>query len=229
VNPDGSTVCLSCGRTLPPAPSAGGSYGQQQPPQSWGSQPGGQPPSSYPPAGQTPSYPPANPYGGSYPPQQPGSFGTQPPAAPQPPSYGNQPNSFGNPSYPPQQAQVPPSYGQQPAGQQPPVWGATPQQQYSAPGNDPAKSAKQLAMIGMIVGIVSAVLGWCCYSGFLFGPAAIILGFVAKSKLNTANSQDGNEMAMAAIGLGILGFIEPIVYLIIVFLIIGAGSMFGGR
>lgn len=216
VNPDGSTVCLSCGRTLPPAPSAGGSYGQQ-PPSSY--PPAGQNP-SYPPAGQAPSYPPQNPYGGSYPPQQPGSFGTPPPAA-QPPSYGNQPNSFGNPGYPPQQPPTP-SYGQQ---QTPPVWSANPQP-YGG-GNDAAKSAKQLAMIGMIVGIVGAVLGWCCYSGFLLGPAAIVLGFLGKSKLNTAGSQDGNGMAMAAIGLGILAFIEPIVYLVIVFLIIGAGSMFG--
>src|SRR6185369_9422666 len=86
VNPDGSTVCLSCGRTLPPAPSAGGGFGQPQQPQSWGQTPGAPPPPpSYPPAGQPPSSypPPADPYGGaSYPPQQqPPSYGSQPPMA----------------------------------------------------------------------------------------------------------------------------------------------------
>ncbi len=208
VNPDGSTVCVSCGRTLPPAPSQP-SYGQQQPPQSWGTPPP-------PPQGQPPSsYPPANPYGGgSYPPADPG-YGSQPPPQPQaPPSYGNQPG-YGQASYPPQT----PSYGQQPPAA---VWGPE-QQAYNQ--SDPAKTAKTLAMVGMICGIVGAVLGWCCYSGFLFGPAAIILGFLGKSKLASAGSQDGNTMALVAIGLGILAFIEPIVYIIIIFLIIGAGSI----
>jgi hypothetical protein len=103
------------------------------------------------------------------------------------------------------------------------VWGAEPQA-YGA-GNDAAKSAKQLALIGLIVGGVGALFGWCCYSGFLFGPAALVLGFIAKSKLNTANSQDGNGMAMGAIGLGALAFIEPIIYIIVIFLIIGSASM----
>jgi hypothetical protein len=84
-----------------------------------------------------------------------------------------------------------------------------------------------LAMIGMIVGIAGIVLGWCCYSGFLFGPAAIVLGFVAKSKLNTANSTDGNGMALAAIATGIVAFVEPIVLLVIALLLGGLGSIVG--
>lgn len=83
VNPDGSTVCQSCGRTLPP-PSSGGGQGQQP----WGSQD----------QGRQSSYPPADPYGsgGGYGQSQ--SYGNQQsypgygqPQYQQPSSYGHQP------------------------------------------------------------------------------------------------------------------------------------------
>ena len=81
-------------------------------------------------------------------------------------------------------------------------------------------------MIGMICGIVGVLLGWCCYSGFLFGPAALVLGFIGKSKLTSAGSQDGAGMAMAAIITGAIALLEPIVYIIIVLLIVGASNAF---
>jgi hypothetical protein len=202
VNPDGSTVCLSCGRTLPPAPGGASSFGQppQQQQPSWGEAPQAPPSPSYPPPGGPSSFPPAQDPNAQW--QGGSSFGNQAPSFGQPPA----PSSFGQPASP---------------------WGApAPAAGFGAPGGSDAASAKQLAMIGMIVGIVGALLGWCCYSGFLFGPAALILGFIAKSKLTSAGSQDGSGMAMAAIGLGILATIEPIVYLIIVFLIIGVGGGF---
>jgi hypothetical protein len=203
VNPDGSTVCLSCGRTLPPAPSAGGSYGQQQPPQSWGSQP----PAAPPPAPG--SYPPANPYGGSYPPAQdpnagwqggyggqPSSFGNQQqtPTA-QPPSFGNQQQNFGGPSYPP-----PAPFGQAP------VWG---EQAFGAT-NPEAQSAKQMAIIALVVSALGVVIGWCCYIGLVLGPVGAILGFVARGKLVRNNAADGQGLALAAVIVGGIAFVIPI-------------------
>ena len=207
VNPDGATVCLSCGRTRPPAPGGGASsFGQppQQQQPSWGQAP------QAPPSAQPPSYPPPGAGASSFPPAQDpnaqwqggGSFGNQPPSFGQPPA----PSSFGQPANP---------WGAPGGG-----YGAAP-----AVGGD-AASGKQLAMIGMIVGIAGVLIGWCCYSGFLFGPVALVLGFIAKSKLNSAGSQDGNGMAIAAIATGAIAIIEPIIYIIVILLFAGAiGAM----
>ncbi len=214
VNPDGSTVCLSCGRTLPPAPSSPGSYGQQ--PQSWGSAP------SNPPPAPAPSYPPANPYGGggSYPPPDSGYGQGQPPSYGGQPSYDNQQQQqgYGANSYPPP-APPGPSYGQ--AGGQ--AW-APPGQPYGAV-NPEAQTGKTMALIGLILGIISAIIGWCYCSGFLFGGAALILGFLAKSKLASAGSEDGRPLALWAIGLGILGICEALLYIIFIVLIIGVANL----
>lgn len=165
--------------------------------------------------------------GSSYPPAQDpnaqwqggGSFGNQPQ------SFGNQPPSFGQPPAPSSFGQPPaPSSFGQPANQ----WGAPGGGYGAAPAmSGDAASGKQLAMIGMIVGIVGVLIGWCCYSGFLFGPVALVLGFIAKSKLNSAGSQDGNGMAIAAIATGAIALIEPIIYIIFILLIVGAGSLAG--
>jgi hypothetical protein len=212
VNPDGSTVCLSCGRTLPPAPSSGpGSYGQQppqQPPQSWGSTPQAPPgaPSSYP--------PPAAPFGGSYPPpdqgygQQGSSFGNQPPGAPSP-SFGNQQGGYGASSYPPPPPA--PSFGQAPAwGGAPAAFGAT---------NPEAQSAKQMAIIALVVSCLAIPLDFCCYIGLFLGPLGAILGFVAKGKLSRNNASDGQGLALGAIIVGAIAFIIPIVIIVISLLI----------
>jgi hypothetical protein len=133
VNPDGTTVCQSCGRTLPP-PAPGGSYGQAPP---WGApqqpqNPGG----SYP--------PPADPYGTSYPP--PGGQGGGP-------SYGNSP---GYGSYGQQ-----PGYGADPYAQGAGAWGVPPGGAMAGGFNNPAvtdaQSEATKAMIFSIAGIL------CCF------------------------------------------------------------------
>jgi hypothetical protein len=226
VNPDGSTVCLSCGRTLPPAPSGGPSYGQQpqqppqQPPQSWGA------PQQPPPPPQAPSYPPPNPYGGSYPPPPDpssgwqGGYGNQPGAAPPqaPPSYGNQPG-FGAPGY--QQQQPPaPSYGQTPG-----AWGVEPQGYAAA--NPEGQSAKQMATIALVVSCVGLLIGWCCMTGIVLGPTGAILGFLARGKLARNNVQEGQGIALAAMIIGGLVFVIPILLLVLQLLFGIAGGAFG--
>jgi hypothetical protein len=220
VNPDGSTVCLSCGRTLPPAPSGGpSSYGQQQQqpygqqqqpqqPQSWGTAPPNQP--------APPSYPPASPYGSSYPqppPQDPGSqwqggyggqpssFGTPPPGPAAPPSYGNQ-QGYGASSYPP-----PPSFGEAPA------WGGQPQVFGGA--NPEAQSARQMALIALVVSCVGILVGVCCWSGVVIGPLGAVLGFVARGKLQRNGVQEGQGFALAAIIIGIFVFCLPILWTVL--------------
>lgn len=172
VNPDGTTVCLSCGRTLPPPPAGADSYGQQ----SWG-----QPPAA-PPAGQ-PSYPPADPYGGSYPPAQtPGSWQ-------QPDSYGQQQQGYG--------AMTPPgsSFGQPPAPWQAPAGGyggfaAVPPEVATA--QKQAKAAMICAIVGIfccqvVLGPIGLVLGIMSKStlnkynvqeGQGFALTGIILGII---------------------------------------------------
>ena len=81
------------------------------------------------------------------------------------------------------------------------------------------KSGKQMAIAGMICSIAAITIGWCCYSMLIFGPAAVVLGFIARSKLNSIRSQDGMVMAYVAIGLGLFATLLPILVLLVIFII----------
>lgn len=76
------------------------------------------------------------------------------------------------------------------------------------------KSAKQMAIAGMICSIAALIIGWCCNLVFILGPIGVVLGFIARSKLNAINSRDGMAMAYVAIGLGLFATLIPILFLL---------------
>ena len=172
VNPDGSTVCQSCGRTLPPP--ASGSYGQQP----WGAPQQGE---------QQGSYPPPDPYGSGW--QQGGQGGAGSYGQQQPPSYGQQPQQPGYGDY------GQPGYGQYGQGQS--SWGAPAGGAIAGGYNNPAVSDAQSsatkAMIFSIVGVI------CCQ---LLGIVGIVMGGKAKSTLQQYGVQEGQTQATVAIVLG---------------------------
>lgn len=196
--------CASCGQVNPAGTLACYRCGQALPPnQGAGFGAPSYPPPSYPP--QAPSYPPQAP---SYPPQPPASSGFGAPQSSYPPG---QPQ---NQPWTPGQMNPPASSWQTPA-----FPGAAMMPMESSE----QKSAKTMAVIGMIVSFVALFMGWCCYSGFILGPIAVVLGFISKSKLNSINSRDGMGMAYAAIGIGLFATLIPLIFIVFV-LIVGALS-----
>lgn len=115
------------------------------------------------------------------PPEQGGPGDGSGSGAPQPPGYGAQPPGYGTP--PP-----PPGYGP-PTGQG-----------YGAPKNNTK------AVIALVIGIASPVLGLCCFVFGLAGIAAIVLGRQAQSEIaGSGGMQTGQGMAKAGFVLGIVG------------------------
>ncbi|MHB9131905.1 MAG: DUF4190 domain-containing protein [Armatimonadota bacterium] len=112
---------------------------------------------------------------------------------PQPPSPVRE-IPTGSPLIPPPMPVSPPVVGQ-PYG-------------YGGPGTN-AQPQSQLSLWSMILGIASIVIGCCCYSGLLLGPAAIVLGVMAR-KDQTANQ----SMATAGIITGILGTLFPLAMIV---------------
>jgi Domain of unknown function (DUF4190) len=88
----------------------------------------------------------------------------------------------------------PPGGGYQPAGAG-----------YATPRTD------GLAIASLIVGILSLL---CC--GVLLGPAAAIMGFIARNRImQSGGAVGGGGMAMAGLILGIVGFLLWVVVVII--------------
>ncbi|MGO4592937.1 hypothetical protein AB4Z18_03850 [Leifsonia sp. 2TAF2] len=118
---------------------------------------------------------------GAVPPPAPG-YGQQPPA----PGYGQQPPA---PGYQQPYGQQPPAPGyQQPYGQQPgqqpygqPAYGQ-PAPGYAQPYGQPAAKSPILSILSLVGGIVGIVLNLAWGIGFLFGIAAIVLGFIGRNK-----------------------------------------------
>ena len=131
---------------------------------------------SVPPVPPTAPTPPAGDTG-AVPPPAPG-YGQQPP----PPGYGQQPYGQQPPA---------PGYGQQPYGQQPGQPGQQPYGQpaygqpapgYAQPYGQPAAKSPILSILSLVGGIVGIVLNLAWGIGFLFGIAAVVLGFIGKNK-----------------------------------------------
>jgi hypothetical protein len=85
-------------------------------------------------------------------------------------------------------------------------------------GGYPQAQQQALPIVSLVLGIVSVVLGICCYSGFLTGPAAIITGIIAMVQIkNNPMLYKGKGFAIGGIIMGALGPIIVILYLILVF------------
>lgn len=147
------------------------------------------PPSSdIPPAAAPDGVPPTPPVAPPAPPVAPGYGAPQQPYGQQPQQpYGQQPQQpYGQQPYG-QQPQQP--YQQQPYGQQPgqPAYGqpayGQPAPGYAQPyGTAPATKSPILSILSLVGGILGIVLNLAFGIGALFGVAAIVLGFIGRTK-----------------------------------------------
>ncbi len=73
-----------------------------------------------------------------------------------------------------------------------------------------------LAIVALGLGIGSMTVGWCCYSGLLLSPVAIVTGIIALSQIRK------NPDLYSGRGLAIAGVITGAAYLAIILLIVVA-------
>jgi len=187
-----------------------------------------------PPGGQPDPNQPQQPYGQPYDPSAPASgqpYG-QPPASGQP--YG-QPPASGQPyGQPPASGQP---YGQPPASDQPygqpygqptsgqpygqPAYQQQPQSYgapgYGAPGYAPVTSTNTMAILALVF-------------AFIFAPAAIVLGHVAKKQIRQTGEQ-GEGLATAGLWLGYIftgiGVLICAIYVIVAIVFVGNAAKNG--
>ena len=75
-----------------------------------------------------------------------------------------------------------------------------------------------------IISLVTGILGIVCCGSFIFGIAALILGFLGRKEINESNgTKKGAGLAMAGLVLGAVGIVLVLVYWILVI----AGSFDG--
>ncbi len=73
-----------------------------------------------------------------------------------------------------------------------------------------------LAIVSMSLGIASLTIGWCCYSGFLIGPAALVTGFIALAQIRSDPlSNGGKGFAIAGIATGAAFLVLCLLFIII--------------
>lgn len=93
--------------------------------------------------------------------------------------------------------------------------GAYPQTQYQAYGMVRSPS-QTLAIISLVLGSASLVLGWCCSNGLLTGPAAIVIGVIALIQIkNNPQSYGGKGLAYGGIATGGLFFMLYLLFILI--------------
>ena len=192
---------------------------------------------TYPPPGGTPDpYQPQQPYGQPYDPNAPyptdptapssGQPYGQPPASGQP--YG-QPPASGQPYGQPASGQP---YGQPTTGQpygQPAPYQQQPQGYaygapgygapgYGAPGYAPVATTNTMAILALVF-------------AFIFSPAAIVLGHLAKRQIRQTGEQ-GEGLATAGLWLGyiftIIGVLFCAVYVVVIIFAVGNAAKNGG-
>lgn len=98
---------------------------------------------------------------------------------------------------------TPPGYGNPP----PPGYGAGP-----AYGGAPKNNTK--AVVSLVVGLLSPILGLCCFIFGLAGVAAVVLGRQAQTEIDrSGGAQTGAGMAKAGVILGAIGIVIGILNL----------------
>jgi uncharacterized protein DUF4190 len=157
---------------------------------------------TYPPSGGTPDpYQPQQPYGQSYEPTTP--YSPQDPYAAPASGAPSSGQPYQPPQYPPPPGSGPPygqpAYGQQPYGQQP----------Y---GYAPVATTNTMAILALVF-------------AFIFSPAAIVLGHVAKKQIRQTGEQ-GEGLATAGLWLGYI-FTGLYVAFCALWLILAAAGIWG--
>ncbi|MDM7923141.1 MAG: DUF4190 domain-containing protein [Pyrinomonadaceae bacterium] len=88
-----------------------------------------------------------------------------------------------------------------------------------------ATQNQTLALLSLIFGIASLVVGWCCSLGLLLSPAAVIMGIIAMSQIKRNPDQyTGRGLAIAGIVTG-----SVFLALYILFIIIYGLAIIGGN
>ncbi|MDR6971439.1 DUF4190 domain-containing protein [Leifsonia shinshuensis] len=175
---------------------------------------------------------------GSVPPAAPqppaGDTGAVPPPPPPAPDYGQQPPAPGYGQQPPapgyQQPYGQQPYGQQPYGQQPgqpgygqPAYGQ-PAPGYAQPYGQPAAKSPILSILSLVGGIVGIVLNLAWGIGFLFGIAAVVLGFIGRRKEPQARG-----FWLTGIILGFVSIAIAIIYWIFLAIIFASLATYGNN
>lgn len=116
------------------------------------------------------------------------------------------------------------------ANASPPVQWQAQQQIVTPPGQSPvqyspvyASPNQVLGILSLVLGALSITVGWCCYTGVLLGPAAMILGAVAIFQNKSDPTRYGGK------GLGIAGIVLGGLYLVgmvLFILLYGAALVF---
>jgi hypothetical protein len=89
----------------------------------------------------------------------------------------------------------------------------------------PLSANKTMAGLSLGLGITSLVIGWCCSSGMVLGPAALVTGFIALSQMKKDPSQYGGR------GLAIGGIVTGSIFLclyVLILVIWGLATIGGG-
>src|SRR5204863_5625565 len=96
---------------------------------------------------------------------------------------------------------------------QPPTQWQQPQGQMYQPYTFPSGPNQTLGIVSLATGAASLTVGWCCSSGLLLGPAAIITGFIALSQ----NKKDPEHYGGRGLAIGgiVAGAIYLAIYLVI--------------
>ena len=101
---------------------------------------------------------------------------------------------------------------------------------FTPPGHLPvqytsyASPNQVLGILSIILGACSVTIGWCCYSGMLLGPAAMILGAVALFQNKSDPTRYGGKgLAIGGIVLGGLYLVGMVLFILLygVALVIG--------
>lgn len=100
--------------------------------------------------------------------------------------------------------------------------GSEGQQIVTPPGHYPVQYAnfsspnQVLGILSLVMGGLSITVGWCCYTGVLLGPAAIILGIIAMMQNKSDPERYGGRgLAIAGIILGALYLVGIVLFILL--------------
>jgi hypothetical protein len=113
----------------------------------------------------------------------------------------------------------PPQYGSYPGSYPPP-----PPQPYSGFAPPPTGPRNGLGVAALVIAIIGLVFCWSVVGGVILGICAVIIGFVARSRVKRGEATNGG-VAIAGI---VLGFLAIIVSLIFIPIWIGVFDEVGG-
>jgi hypothetical protein len=89
-------------------------------------------------------------------------------------------------------------------------------------------SSQTLAVVSLGLGVASVTVGWCCSTGMVLGPAAIITGFLALSFIkNDPQKYRGRGFAIAGIATGAVYLALIVLFVLIYGVAIITGGLSG--